>query len=127
MEELYELLESKLREIIEKKKEIEIRDIKDAAVILRELKDMEAPEEPEGAQAAWWSWGPCGRSPAAGRTRRTAGAGRTREERAGRETPSRPGKSRGKTRNVSRQKRGRDAETGHRAEARRERRGGLQA
>lgn len=50
MEELYELLESKLREIIEKKKEIEIRDIKDAAVILRELKDMEAPEEPEGAQ-----------------------------------------------------------------------------
>lgn len=89
MEELYELLESKLREIIEKKKEIEIRDIKDAAVILRELKDMEAPEEPEGARAAWWSWGPCGRSRRrGGRAGRREPAGRGRNGRGVRPLPA---------------------------------------
>ena len=58
MEELYELLEHKLREIIAKKEELEIKEIKDAAAILRELRDMEAPENAAGGVVELGAVGP---------------------------------------------------------------------
>ena len=58
MEELYELLEHKLREIIAKKEELEIKEIKDAAAILRELRDMEAPENAGGGVVELGAVGP---------------------------------------------------------------------
>ena len=51
MEELRELLEAKLREALENGDKIGIKEIKDAAQMLRELREMEQPDaaaEPQG-------------------------------------------------------------------------------
>ena len=51
MEELRELLEAKLREALENGDKIGIKEIKDAAQVLRELREMEQPDaaaEPQG-------------------------------------------------------------------------------
>ena len=47
MEELRELLEAKLRETLENGEKLGIKDIKDAALVLRELREMEQPEAAE--------------------------------------------------------------------------------
>ena len=47
MDELRELLEAKLRETLEGRQNIGIKDIKDAALVLRELREMEQPEAAE--------------------------------------------------------------------------------
>ena len=47
MDELRELLEVKLRETLERKETLGIKDIKDAAQVLRELREMERPEAAE--------------------------------------------------------------------------------
>lgn len=49
MDELRELLEAKIREILENSEDISIKDVKDAATVLR---DLHALTEPETAPAA---------------------------------------------------------------------------
>ena len=46
MKEIREILQGKLLEIIENKdKSFDIKDIKDAAAVLRELREMDGPKE----------------------------------------------------------------------------------
>lgn len=47
MDELRELLEAKLRETLEREETLGIKDIKDAAQVLRELREMMQPEAAE--------------------------------------------------------------------------------
>lgn len=50
MDELRELLEKKLRQVLENTDKIDLKGIKDAAQVLRELRDMDRPEGPEEPQ-----------------------------------------------------------------------------
>lgn len=50
MDELRELLEKKLRQVLENTDKIDLKGIKDAAQVLRELRDMDRPEGPEESQ-----------------------------------------------------------------------------